>query len=306
MQEDVRDWDWRVRSRPYFEVLRRVHESRVHAGRTPRGAVGSIDLSAEVTVFVATVGAPSYAACLAHLHRQDSMFRLEIVEKVAPLSAALQVMLDRCATRFYVQVDEDMLLQPDAIRRLHQAISAAPPSVALHVAPLYDAHLRRAIHGVKIFRHEIVRRYPFADRESCEKDQIARLQADGYAVSRAPSSKLPADFDDVLGLHGTHWTAESIYERYATLARKLRRHPEKMAWFADTPLELGRRLRTRVSELDYFALMGCLAGLIGTSSEDQGEKDFRRYRELAGLEAAARSWRDWTNEPPARGRATRA
>jgi len=35
---------------------------------------------------------------------------------------AFQAMLDTCDTPYYVQVDEDMLLHPDAVRRLHASM----------------------------------------------------------------------------------------------------------------------------------------------------------------------------------------
>jgi hypothetical protein len=121
------------------------------------------DLSAEVTVFVSTVGAASFPDCMTHLAAQDCRFGVEVIEGVAPMSAAFQSMLDRCTTPFYVQVDEDMILRPSAVRRLHQRMKASADDVALVVGWLWDVHLGRAIQGVKIFRHSIVARYPYAD-----------------------------------------------------------------------------------------------------------------------------------------------
>ena len=74
-------------------------------------------------VFVSTVGYPTYQECLEGLAAQDSKFTLKIVDHVAPMSAALQRMQDECTTPYYVQVDEDMLLYPQAIRTLHERIS---------------------------------------------------------------------------------------------------------------------------------------------------------------------------------------
>jgi hypothetical protein len=89
-----------------------------------------LDLSSEVTVFVTTIGAPSYAACRELLRRQDCTFTLDLVEGITPLSVALQQMLDRCRTPYYVQVDEDMLLYPQAVRTLFERMASAPPEVA--------------------------------------------------------------------------------------------------------------------------------------------------------------------------------
>jgi hypothetical protein len=68
------------------------------------------DLRSDVTVFVLTVGAPSFAECMQRLDAQDCRFTREVIENVAPMSRALQCMLDRCHTPSFVQIDEDMLL----------------------------------------------------------------------------------------------------------------------------------------------------------------------------------------------------
>ena len=116
------------------------------------------DLAADLTVFVSTVGAASFPDCITHLSAQDCRFKLDVIENVAPMSAAFQQMLDRCSTPFYVQVDEDMILHPFAIRRLHEWLTAAEPDVAFVIGWLWDVHLGRGIQGVKAFRHAICRR----------------------------------------------------------------------------------------------------------------------------------------------------
>jgi len=101
-------------------------------------------------VFVTTVGAPTFDECLEHLRRQDCAFRLVVLDGVAPLSAALQRMVDSCETPFYVQVDEDMLLRPHAIRTLHAGIAESDSRIAMVVGNLYDVHLERGIHGPEL------------------------------------------------------------------------------------------------------------------------------------------------------------
>ena len=74
------------------------------------------DLSNQVTAFVLTVGSEeNFRECMAQLERQSVRFAVDVIDHVAPLSAALQEMIHRCRTRYYVEVDEDMMLAPDAI-----------------------------------------------------------------------------------------------------------------------------------------------------------------------------------------------
>jgi hypothetical protein len=77
---------------------------KVPRGRPARARIGgspdSIDLTTDVTVFVTTVGVPSFPDCI---ERQDCRFRLRVIERVAPMSAAFQAMLDQCDTPYYVR-----------------------------------------------------------------------------------------------------------------------------------------------------------------------------------------------------------
>jgi hypothetical protein len=183
-----------------------------------------------------------------------------------------------------VQVDEDMLLYPHAVRSLHARIAAADPKVGMFAADLYDVHLERCIIGVKIFRHAIVRAYPFTDADAFETWQVRAFTADGYAAVRAAPGIAPVP-GQTLGLHGTHWTAQSIYERYATLQRRRLTNPSQLRWFDAYPSEFLQRCLRDPSEQNFFALMGVIAGTLAARNGMAQAKDYRRYATLPGLHA---------------------
>lgn len=281
LHADIQSWDWKTRAPEFFQVFRDVLE-----GSRPAAAPDSRpDLSEEVTVFVSTVGAASYAECLEHLFAQDCRFRLQVIENVAPMSAAFQQMLDQCRTPFYVQVDEDMILHPFAIRRLHEWIRTAGPDVALVVGWLWDVHLGRGIQGVKAYRHAVCRRYPYADVQSCEKDQLQRMQLDGFRYLRPPEEVPTQHGPATLGLHGAHYDPRGMFERYATLEQRRTRHPEKLAWFTDHAADFIARFRADPSETNLMAVLGLLAGRLA-DGDDTGEKDFTRYDDTPGFREA--------------------
>jgi hypothetical protein len=142
--------------------------------------------AASTTIFVATVGdAENFRDCMDHLQAQSVQRPIEVVDHVAPMSAAFQQMLDRCTTRFYVQVDEDMILFPDAIATLERLIDERPENVAMVGAGLWDCDTQCSIYGVKIYRHAIVREFPCRDVAGCEVDQIARMTAAGFIADSA-------------------------------------------------------------------------------------------------------------------------
>jgi hypothetical protein len=267
------------RSRALFDALRQAGD-RPSPGRPPRGP----DLSAAVSVFVTSIGAPSYPACRALLDEQDCAVRLEVLEDVRPLSAALQRMLDECKTPYYVQVDEDMLLYPHAIRTLYERMATAGADVAMVIGYLYDVHLRRSIQGVKIFQHEIGGRYPWSAEPSVIR-RTQRIEADGHRVVKLPvdDRTVPAG---ALGLHGTHWTSQAVYERYRGLERLRRRFPDDLGWFQPYGSIFLDRFLAAPSSTEFFAIMGVIAGAL--AGPDPGGELKDAGRALPGFEALAR------------------
>ena len=278
MRQDIQAWHWAARSAEFFRVFREVLD--------PDGGPPPVrcDLSDAVTVFVTTVGAPTFETCMRHLQDQDCTFRLQIIDHVAPMHVAFQRMLDECRTPYYVQVDEDMLLHPHAVRTLYETIEGAGPNVAIYVAELYDVHVERCLQGVKIFRHDLVRRYPFGSGNAFESEQVTQLENDGYVVLRTVCGPHPVP-GRTLGLHGTQWTLRSIYERYATLEQSRRARPARLQWFAPYGPEFLRRFLDEPTEENFFALMGVIAGVLGSRRGEPHAKDYRTYDALPGFQA---------------------
>jgi hypothetical protein len=241
------------------------------------------DLRDRVTVFVTTVGYPTFGACLEHLRAQDSRFTLRIIDHVAPMNAAFQRMLDECTTPYYVQVDEDMLLYPHAVRTLYERLAAMDSRTVQYVAALYDAHLQRVIYGLKIFKHTVVRRYPFRDVIGCEWDQIRRFRADGYVDVRSPLDGATRHSEHTLGVHGTYWTAEAVYLRYFVLELSRRMGNRTHEWLRETAATFLQRFLDTGSEVDFHALMGVLAGALADGTTMGREKDYRTYDQTPGL-----------------------
>jgi hypothetical protein len=83
-------------------------------------------------------------------------------------------------------------------------------------------------------------------------------------------------------------TSSSIYERHVTLERKRRRGRATDQWISRYPALFLDRLLSTSNPLDFFALMGLIAGALVPLDEPGREKDFRRYAELPGFVDASR------------------
>lgn len=224
----------------------------------------------DVTVFVSTIGDEvNFADCMEHLHRQTVRFALDVIDHVAPMSAAFQEMQDRCRSEFYIQVDEDMILAPHAVADLRAWISSARKNVAMVCAPLWDCDAELAIYGVKIYRTDVVKRFPYRNAVGCEVDQMARLQAAGFDVDLRPLLGREA----CLGEHGKHYTPQTIFKRWQ---RCFQKHGEygNMAWIEPYARRLLDRYAASGQTLHLYAFLGAMAGVVGPAPPDR-ELDWR-------------------------------
>lgn len=241
-----------------------------------------MNLSDQLTVFLISSGEPDYETAKRALLGQDCQFILKEVKNVAPMNAAFQTMLDTCTTPYFIQVDADMVLEPWAIRRMYEetqresiqhGVSLRPMNrVAMLTFLLYDVHLCMNIYGVKIYRHEIMRRFPYQSSYSCEVDQVKRILAGGFfAIDLHEADALKPQTENTFGLHSPTWTPESIYRRYKRLAQKWRRFG--YFWMKSIPNKLRLDLIEKGNPLDFWALAGFIAGAC-SNLEEEAEQNF--------------------------------
>ena len=224
----------------------------------------------DTTIFITTIGDEvNFADCIAHLQAQTVRCPIVLIDRVAPMSAAFAMMHKLCTTPYYVQVDEDMLLHPHAIESLHDELEQAPEDVAFVCAALWDCDVERAILGVKIYRHAIVRQFPYRNVISCEVRQMNSMKAAGYkTVLHSTDEGAPC-----LGEHGKHYSAATIFQRWQRLFQK---HGSMghLTWLEPWPVRLLERyMQTREPE-HLYAFLGSISGIAGRPEFDR-ELDWR-------------------------------
>lgn len=234
----------------------------------------------DTTIYILTVDDPAYPACKAAVDaQQGGPFHVEIIRNVAPFSAAAQRMITDCCTEFFIQVDEDMILNPDAAARMAGMMRRAPAEVGMICFHLYDEDRACPIQGIKIYRTAAMKPFAFQNVKASEMNLLEQMGERGVRWVLHP---------DVLGRHGTLYTPETIYRRYKTMYEKDIREWNTLTSDIRSKAE---QFRATGDLLSLFALLGAAHGIIeGPRSVDR-EKDARAYV-LKELDVFSRLFRD--------------
>jgi MoaA/NifB/PqqE/SkfB family radical SAM enzyme len=234
-----------------------------------------IDLSHELTVFIISAGDnPNYSACKNSIANQTVKFKTKYIIDVSPMSLAFQQMIDQCDTAFYIQVDNDMVLKPDAIENMFNLMNKQiliNPKTVIYNCLLNDPHLERNICGIKIYRHDIIAKYPYKiSSNSCEKTQIEDMQKDGWHLHFG---------DYVAGQHSPKWTNALVFERYFTLMGKAKEFG--YTWLEKLPKFLKDKFIKEPSDVNFHAMQGAMLNIMQADNGLKGEKDFRSMKKPA-------------------------
>jgi glycosyltransferase involved in cell wall biosynthesis len=224
------------------------------------------NLSNKLTVFVlVTEERENYRVCLEALNKQTVSFKLDIVKNIYPMSKAMQEPINRCKTPYFIQCDEDIILNPTAIETMYNAIELSNNNIFMICYPLTDCHLNRELLGVKIFKHNIVKNYSYDFNNSAYDVEFQdRIKKDGYKFLVGIGN---------LGQHSPYWTNKSIFERYLILGEKFKQY--HWSFIEELPKELLNKYNKNPTELNWYALLGILTPIIKDNLL-RGEKDARK------------------------------
>src|SRR6267143_324962 len=174
----------------------------------------------EVTAVVLSIGEPTTARAIESVKRQTvALKEIVLIEGIAPFHRALNEGVGRVTTPLFVQVDADMILDPDCVESLAACLA---DNVAVVVGQLRDPLYGR-VEGIKLFRTESVRRYPFRDSISPDTDFVREIGQQGWAVIyalRYPEGER-AQWH-TLGEHDPGYAPRYTYTKHVVKGRRLR------------------------------------------------------------------------------------
>jgi hypothetical protein len=225
------------------------------------GPIKLPDFSGDLTAVTITTGRGTYQDCQKALSEQTATFRQHEIANVRPMNKAFQSMLDSVTTPYFIQVDEDMVLYPDAAARMLKAIKESSPTTWALAFPLFDTHLSMNIIGCKIYKTEIARQFPYQSSGSCEMEQVRRAGAAGLKMDVLPLDSPP------VGEHRLGQNPNVIADRYYRLGRKQAQF--HYVWLNELPMTL--KAKPTNTCVDALALIALLQGVADGPPTTEGD-----------------------------------
>ncbi len=166
----------------------------------------------DVSAVVLTLGEPSTNRALVSLeHQTHRLAEVITVQGTRPWHTAMNEGVRRVRTPFLVQVDADMILDPDCVARLRKA---ARNDTGIVVGMLRDPLIGTVV-GIKLFRTQCFDQLRMPDSISPDTDYGAMVHAAGWKIAHVGRYfyKRPRNWD-TLGEHSPSYTPEYTYRKH--------------------------------------------------------------------------------------------
>lgn len=227
----------------------------------------SVQFNPLLTVAAMTVGDPAFALCEEALKQQTLRgFCYKVIRNVSPISAACQQMIAAADTPYLLQLDEDMILYPDALERMLAAIEAAPDDIGMICFHLWDEDRAMRIQGIKIWKTACLAQVVWQDTRASDVEVLEQIGRLGFKWVLHP---------DIVGIHGVLYNIDTIYRRYKSMYEK-----DITEWNLVTGdvRAKAEHFRQTGDVLQLFALLGAVHGMVVAPYSEDREKDFHDYQ----------------------------
>jgi len=155
----------------------------------------------DITVFIISTGEDTTAECEEALVNQNCTFTIKHIKDTYPMSRAFQRMPDECDTKYFVQVDSDMILKPYAVQALYNGIRKSLLNAYMVFGQLYEEGIGDS-GAVKCWKSWLFNYFKFRDFRTVDRDVYRRTRWFGLRYK---------DLRQTLGLHHSRQTPFTKY-----------------------------------------------------------------------------------------------
>ncbi len=148
-----------------------------------------------------------------HKYSVESLCGVDyILIKNKDYTTALATCVDTCQTRFFLRLDDDMILHPKALEYIVDVIADAPESIGMFFWYLWEDYTQTIRQAIKVYRTEAMKRiggFKFLPSGKTDMATMKALKDDGWLVQEDKS---------VIAIHARGTRRETI--KYYDLWRK--------------------------------------------------------------------------------------
>jgi hypothetical protein len=232
------------------------------------GVMPEDNVSCELTVFLQTIGDPAYEHCKEALKKQTfKKYTLAIMENIYPVCKTMQFMINSCRTKYFVKLDEDVILNPDALEIMYSHIRRAPDEVGMICFNLFDVDFNQPIQGICVYNTEHFKGLTVPNTRTSDMDLLE-------AAYKRKGTRW-VSHTDIMGKHGVYYSFDTIYQRYKSMYEKC-----IGSWNIVTQ-HLTKKLDEYIRTGDkkhLFAFLGSVHGIINApKTKDQELKNYTLY-----------------------------
>jgi hypothetical protein len=179
----------------------------------------------QITIFLITIQSHQLEFTLESINKLNPNYPVlvNVIMNVAPTNRAYNQMRERCKTPYFIQLDEDMELQEDAIQICMNQIekSRFPEKIFLHTFKLIDTELGVGnppiIDCLKLYNNQIMQEYPTYNNGETAVSSVdylwhAPILQKGYKINTT---------NIIIGNHGNHRSNYDLFLRYCKITKSL-------------------------------------------------------------------------------------
>jgi len=161
--------------------------------------------------------------------------------------------MEQVGIEFFIQVNEDMLLDLDCVEKL---IVYIDPDVGVVTGHLLDPLLGPII-GVSLFRTACVIKFPYQDTIGCETDFTKTIEKESWKVQNLNNkNKIPPKQYKTVGYHLPDYSPRYTFEKFSREGRKLRYRNKPGAFYSWL-----HKLKNSLHDSAIFAQVGICQGI---------------------------------------------
>jgi hypothetical protein len=179
----------------------------------------------QITIFLITIQSHQLEFTLKSINKLNPNYPVlvNVIMNIAPTNRAYNQMRERCKTPYFIQLDEDMELQEDAIQICMNQIekSSMMNKTFLHTFKLIDIDLGVGnppiIDCLKLYNNQIMQEYPTYNNGETAVSSVdylwhAPILQKGYKINTT---------NIIIGNHGKHRSNYDLFLRYCKITKSL-------------------------------------------------------------------------------------